>query len=54
MNSLIKVYFFPMDSIPYSMELKSNGHFVNTFGTGFFDEAGKSYMDLTKIANGLL
>lgn len=54
MNALIKVYFFPMDSIPYSMELKSNGHFVNTFGTGFFDEAGKSYMDLTKIANGLL
>ena len=54
MNALIKVYFFPMDSIPYSMELKPNGHFVNTFGTGFFDEAGKSYMDLTKIANGLL
>lgn len=36
-----KVYYFPKDGVPYDMNYQANGHFEESFGEGFFDEAGK-------------
>lgn len=36
-----KVYYFPKDGVPYDMKYQVNGHFEESFGEGFFDEAGK-------------
>lgn len=35
----IAVYYFPKDKHPYEMEMRSDGKFINEFGSGFFDEA---------------
>lgn len=52
-NDDFKVYYFPENDIPYSLGFCGNGHFAKRFGEGFFDEAGKSYNDLTRIERGL-
>ena len=41
-----KVYYFPEDGQPYDMEYRTDGHFEEAFGEGFFDEAGKWYRAL--------
>ena len=48
-NEWIKVYFFPEDAHPYLMTFLSNGRFENSFGSGFFDEAGRLNRDLNKV-----
>ena len=45
-TELIKVYYFPENDAPYSMEFRSTGQFEHNFGQGFFDEAGKNYRAL--------
>ena len=42
-NADVKVYYFPENGIPYSMDFCPSGHFEKQFGSGFFDEAGKQY-----------
>lgn len=49
LNDLIKVYFFPENDAPYLMSFLNNGRFENTFGPGFFDEAGKWNRELNKL-----
>lgn len=49
LNEIIKVYFFPEDGIPYLMTFLKNGRFENTFGSGFFDEAGRWNRELNKL-----
>ena len=49
LNDMIKVYFFPEDNSPYLMTFLKNGRFENTFGSGFFDEAGKWNRELNKL-----
>lgn len=41
-----KVYYFPEDGLPYDMRFRTNGKFVERFGTGFFDEADNSAIQL--------
>lgn len=36
-----KVYYFPAEGEPYDMGYQKNGHFIESFGSGFFDEACK-------------
>ena len=43
-----KVYYFPEDRKPYDMKYQINGHFEETFGEGFFDEAGKWTRELIR------
>lgn len=43
-----RVYYFPNDGLPYDMRYKSNGHFKESFGEGFFDEAGKWSRELMR------
>lgn len=43
-----KVYYFPEDGLPYDMEYKTNGHFEENFGEGFFDEAGRWTRELMR------
>lgn len=45
-NNVFKVYYFPENDIPYSMEYRNTGQFEHQFGPGFFDEAGKNYRAL--------
>lgn len=47
-NHRFKVYYFPENDIPYSMDYRSNGQFEHPFGAGFYDEAGKNYRALLK------
>lgn len=41
-----KVYYFPETGVPYEMEYKVSGHFIQKFGEGFFDEAANMYLYL--------
>ena len=43
-----KVYYFPHDAAPYDMHYLPSGHFEDTFGNGFFDEAGKWTRELIR------
>lgn len=43
-----RVYYFPEDGNPYDMRYKTNGHFMESFGEGFFDEAGKWSRELMR------
>ena len=52
-NEDFKVYYFPEDGTPYSMDFQRNGCFEESFGPGFFDEAGNSFRTLFKIERGL-
>jgi len=50
-NCPFKVYFLPSDGDLYDMHYQPSGRFVENFGTGFFDEAGKMHMDILKRQN---
>lgn len=41
-----KVFYFPHVGAPYNMRFKPSGRFVDRFGEGFFDEAGKMHLQL--------
>lgn len=41
-----KIYYVPLDGRPYDMGLRGNGKFSESFGSGFFDVADNSAMDL--------
>lgn len=47
-----KVYYYPENGLPYDMEYQTNGRFVRDFESGFFDEASKSAILLSKIERG--
>ena len=49
LNKQIKVFYFPENDIPYSLEYRSTGQFERQFGPGFFDEAGKNYRALLEL-----
>lgn len=36
-NNMFKVYYFPTDALPYSMNYRTDGKFSNEFGEGFYD-----------------
>ena len=42
------VFYFPEDDIPYDMEFTATGKFVNDFREGFFDEAGRLFMNVLR------
>ena len=42
------VYYFPEDDIPYDMGFTTTGKFTREFRQGFFDEAGKLFMNVLK------
>lgn len=42
------VYYFPEDSIPYDMGYTISGKFSKDFEKGFFDEAGRLFMNVLK------
>lgn len=44
-----KTYYFPQDNNPYDLHYTTSGHFKQSFGTGFLDEAGKSALIISKI-----
>lgn len=44
-----KVYYFPYEGIPYDMQYLSSGRFRRKFGEGFFDEATRSALTISKI-----
>lgn len=44
-----KTYFFPAEKEPYDMGYRSNGHFEEAFGEGFFDEASKASRVLIRL-----
>lgn len=46
-NNPFKIYYVPNDEKPYEMKFKTTGHFENSFGEGFFDEAGKQAIKLS-------
>lgn len=47
-NNPFKIYYFPNDGIPYDMVYQTNGHFEESFGEGFFDEAGRWTRELMR------
>ncbi|MCC8115253.1 MAG: ATP-binding protein [Bacteroidales bacterium] len=44
-----KVYYFPVDGVPYDMKYLTSGRFENKFGEGFYDEAASSALTISKI-----
>ena len=52
-NVQFKVYYFLENKAPYSMGYMPSGRFIEKFGDGFFDEAGKWHMELIKNERGL-
>ena len=42
------VYYFNNDGTAYDLEYMRSGRFANSFGTGFFDEAGKSSIEILR------
>ena len=46
-----KVYYFPADGLPYDMGFQSNGKFIESFGSGFFDEADNAAIELFDYDN---
>lgn len=47
-NNPFVVYYFNRDGSAYDMEYTESGRFANSFGTGFFDEAGKSSIEILR------
>lgn len=43
-----KIYYFNQDGSSYEIKYKESGRFENTFGPGFFDEAGNSSLEILK------
>ena len=53
-NNPFKVYYLPTgDEAPYEMNYSISGRFINKFGEGFFDEAGKSNLITLRKEKGL-
>lgn len=52
-NEILKVYYFPEEGLPYSMDYRQNGYFEKPFGTGFYDASGNLARELYKIDRGL-
>lgn len=48
-NDNIKVVYFPVNKDPYPMDFDDYGYFIRDFGSGFFDEAGRSYRELVRM-----
>jgi predicted ATPase len=48
-NDIFKVYYFPEEGLPYSMNYRQNGYFEKPFGTGFYDASGNLSRELYKI-----
>lgn len=48
-NDIFKVYYFPEEGLPYSMNYRQNGYFEKPFGTGFYDTSGNLSRELYKI-----
>jgi predicted ATPase len=46
LNNEIKVYFFPEEGAPYSLNFRKNGRYENSFGPGFLDEASNLAFNL--------
>lgn len=44
-----KVYYFPVDGVPYDMKYLPTGRFENKFGEGFFDEASTAALTISKL-----
>lgn len=44
-----RTYYFMQDGNPYDLLYSISGHFKQSFDSGFFDEAGKSALALSKI-----
>ena len=44
------VIYFPQKGKPYEMVYNEDGHFDNSFGTGFFDAAAKDALKLSRLA----
>ena len=42
------VYYFPEDDIPYDMGFTPTGNFTKEFRQGFFDEAGRLYINVLR------
>lgn len=51
-NNSLKVYYFPEQGLPYSMDFLQNGRFLNKFDTGFYDQSGSMNIDLIKAGKG--
>lgn len=47
-NNPFIVYYFSSDGSAYDLEYTESGRFAKPFGTGFFDEAGKSSIEVLK------
>ena len=47
-NNPFIVYYFNPDGTAYDLEYTESGRFAKPFGTGFFDEAGKSSIEVLK------
>lgn len=47
-NNPFVVYYFNRDGSAYDMEYTESGRFANSFGTGFFDEAGKCSIEVLR------
>jgi len=47
-----KVYFYPENGLPYDMGYQINGRFAQDFESGFFDEASRYALQLSKIERG--
>ena len=45
-KSPYRVYYFPMDDVPYEMNYRTDGKFSNKFGNGFYDEASNLSFEL--------
>jgi predicted ATPase len=48
-NNIFKVYYFPINGVPYEMRSSKNGRFIEKFGEGFFDAAAFDSLNLSKI-----
>lgn len=47
-----KVYYFPDKGLPYDMRYQTNGRFTRDFESGFYDEASRSALLISKIERG--
>lgn len=41
-----KIYYFPVNDVPYAMDFRMDGKFSNKFGKGFYDEASNLSFEL--------
>lgn len=44
-----RVYYFPVNGMPYNMKYLPTGRFENKFGEGFFDEASTAALTISKL-----